>query len=122
MKAANFVHRSLLASVALGSALFASTALAADPAADGNSDTRSMTVRYADVNLTTVAGATALYQRIEGAARLVCGDSGRSLAEQRAAKICYQNAVAEAVTTVNNPTLTAIHQGREGELTAMVGR
>lgn len=122
MKAANFVHRSLLASVALGSALFASTALAADPAADGNSDTRSMTVRYADVNLTTVAGATALYQRIEGAARLVCGDSGRSLAEQRAAKICYQNAVAEAVSTVNNPTLTAIHQGREGELTAMVGR
>jgi UrcA family protein len=122
MKAANFVHRSLLASLALGSALLAGTALAAGPATDGNSDARSMTVRYADVNLTTVAGATALYRRIEGAARLVCGESGRSLVEQHAATVCYQNAVAAAVATVNNPTLTAIHQGREGQLTAMLGR
>jgi UrcA family protein len=122
MKAANLVHRSLLASLALGSALLAGTALAAEPANDGNSAARSMTVRYADVNLTTVVGATALYQRIEGAARLVCGESGRSLLEQRAAKVCYRNAVAEAVAAVNNPTLTAVHQGREGQLTAMVGR
>lgn len=122
MKAANLVHRSLLASVALGSALLAGTALAAAPAADGNVAARTMTVRYSDVNLTTVAGATTLYRRIQGAARLVCGESGRSLFEQHAVKECYRNAVAEAVATVNDPTLTAVHQGREGQMTAMLGR
>lgn len=121
MKASNLVQRSLLASLALGSALLAATALAAGPA-DSISAARSVTVRYNDVNLTTFAGATTLYQRIQGAARLVCGGSGRSLFEQHAVRECYWNAVAQAVATVNNPTLTAVHQAREGQMTAMLGR
>ena len=121
MKSANLVHRFLLASLALGSALLAGTAVAAGPAADRNSAARSMAVRYDDVNPTTVAGATTLYRRIQGAARLVCGEPGRSLLEQRAWNQCVHSAVAEAVATVNNPTLTAVHEGRGGQMTAMVG-
>jgi UrcA family protein len=122
MQAANFVHRSLLASLTLGAALLAGTALAAGPVADSSLAARSMTVRYNDVNLATVAGATTLYQRIQGAAHLVCGEPGRGLLEQQSWKQCVRNAVAEAVATVNEPTLTAVHQGREGQMTAMLGR
>jgi UrcA family protein len=122
MNASNLVHRSSLACLALGSALFAGAALASATAADGNLVVQSMTVRYADVNLATVAGATTLYRRIQGAARLVCGESGRSLAERQAWKECYRNAVEGAVTKVNNPTLSAVHLNHEAPTTAMISK
>jgi UrcA family protein len=122
MNASKLAHRSTLVSLALGSALFAGAALASATAADGDLAVQSTTVRYADVNLATVAGATTLYRRIQGAARFVCGESGRSLAEQHAWKECYQNAVEQAVAKVNNPTLSAVHLDHEPPATAMLGR
>jgi UrcA family protein len=86
--------------------LGATDAMAIDAAAPS---TRSVTVNYGDVNLTTPAGASTLYQRLEGAARTVCGDPGRSLGELRSWKDCYDGAIDGAVAAVNNPMVTAIH-------------
>jgi UrcA family protein len=121
MNAAPLIRHTSLACLALGSVLLAGAALATAPAADGAS-ARSLTIHYADVNLATVAGATTLYHRIQGAARFVCGEEGRSLAGQQAWKACYQSAVDEAVAAVNDPTLKAVHLGREAPVAAMLGR
>src|SRR5215469_7737232 len=101
------LHRRTLRAVALASVacLFGTgTALAAD--ADS---AHHLKVSYSDLNLSTINGATTLYQRIEGAAHFVCGDEGRSLDEQMVWKTCYGNAVNHAVTQVNNPLLTSLY-------------
>ena len=71
--------------------------------------TRSVTVRYDDLNLATIAGANTLYQRIVGAARFSCGYVGRSLLEQSQWKACYDRAIADAVHAVNSPTLNTVY-------------
>jgi UrcA family protein len=93
-------------------------ALAADP--------RELRVKvdYSDLNLSTINGATTLYQRIEGAARFVCGEPGRRFDEQRYWKSCYGTAVNHAVTEVNNPLLTSLYLKQNGgaPVTAMLAR
>lgn len=110
------VHVVALASVVclLGTA----TALAAD-----RGDLR-LKVGYGDLNLATLNGATTLYQRIEGAARFVCGEPGRRIDEQNYWKRCYGNAVNRAVTEVNNPLLTSLYRKQYGgaPVTAMLAR
>jgi len=93
-------------------------------AADNADGTRSLALHYHYQELSTLGGATSLYQRIERAARFVCGDEGRRMDERSDWKRCYRNAVAGAVTEVNNPLLTAIHRQQLGELheTAMLSR
>lgn len=113
MKTRNLMQRSSRACLALAAAaglLGAGATLAAD---------RSTTIRYGDLNLATITGAATLYQRIQGAARFVCGEQGRSLVEQRDWRDCYHAAINDAVATVNSPTLTAVHRSREAPATAM---
>jgi UrcA family protein len=76
--------------------------------------TRSVTVNYGDVNLATFAGASTLYQRLQGAARTVCGDQGRTMNELRDWQDCYDGAIDGAVASVNNPIVTAIHRKQSG--------
>ena len=78
----------------------------ASVARDSN-DVRSEKVSYADLNLSTPAGAAALYGRIEGAARNVCGPDN-ILGRHFEWKGCCKSAIAAAVTKVNSPMLTAI--------------
>ena len=61
-----------------------------------HADTR--TVSYADLDLSTAHGRTALDARVRGAARQVCeiGADNTSLAEQIAAKSCVAKAVSSA--------------------------
>jgi UrcA family protein len=113
------IRRSPLRSVALVTALSlvgGAQALAAEPA-----DTHSKTINYQDLNLSTVAGASALYRRIKWAARDVCGYEGRSLPEVNLWQRCVQGAITDAVTTVNSPLLTAVHAGNSGDV-AMTAR
>jgi len=112
--------RSLVPALACAAGLLAATAVAADAVPL----TRTLTVRYGDVDLSTIAGAGALYQRIEGAARFVCGEQGGGLDERNEWLRCYHDAVGVAVARVNDPLLTAIHRERlgEGPQTAMLGR
>jgi UrcA family protein len=111
------VRAAALASIAC---LFGTgTVLAAD------ADEVHLKVSYSDLNLSTINGATTLYQRIEGAAHFVCGEEGRSLDEQLFWKSCYGNAVNHAVTQVNNPLLTSLYAKqfrRTPVTTAMLGR
>ena len=63
--------------------------------------------RYQDLNLNTDAGVQVLYKRIQGAAKQVCGDLEiRDLQGMRAHKACVQQAIEDAVATVNNQMLT----------------
>jgi len=122
MNTCKWIHRSLSRPAAFACVvglLGMAPALASNP-----NGLRTMTVTYRDLNLSTVAGATTLYQRIKGAARSVCGDEGRRFDEQRQWMSCYRGAIAGAVATVHSPLLTAVHSGESNEsgVTAMLTR
>ena len=113
-------HRSAFRGVALA-AIVCLFGAAEAPAADPNSQ-RSQTVSYRDINLLTIEGATALYQRIKRAAHSVCDDPGvRGLESIQASVHCYQGVIAGAVIKVNSPLLTAVHggKGRDAIVTAL---
>jgi len=76
---------------------------------------RAEKVAYSDLNTDKEDGAQALYRRLQQASKRVCGvesiknaGSVRELSEQRR---CYRDTLDEAVATINNPTLSKIHEG-----------
>jgi UrcA family protein len=72
-------------------------------------------VPYADLNLTRVEGATALYTRLRWAAREVCASlESRELERAQLYKACVADAVATAVAKVDQPLLTAYHRAQLG--------
>jgi UrcA family protein len=72
-------------------------------------ETQTRTVRYADLDVGTPAGAAALHDRIRNAAEKVCGDTNsRQLAETVAAKECVVRAVAASEETVHKARLASI--------------
>ena len=78
------------------------------------SDLRSETVRFDDINLGSEAGVQALYVRIRSAAREVCAPAaltglGVSAAVRRD---CVGASLHEAVLKVKNPALTAYYTDR----------
>jgi len=89
-------------------------------AADEYTQQQSLKVSYADLNLNSMKGATMLYQRIQGAAHLVCGMEGRSLVEQITWQKCYDGALGNAVTKVNNSLVTAVYRKQHGAAPATV--
>jgi UrcA family protein len=103
------IHRLLLAAC-LATTLACGLQTAAK--ADRASDSRSMTVRYDDLNLSSQAGVTKLYARIRRAAKHVCSDSGGSIVPQLRyeARRCTAQAIDAAVKKVNNRILTAMHE------------
>jgi UrcA family protein len=76
--------------------------------------TPTMTVSFAELDITKPAGLQVLYRRIENAAKIVCGvDSPpQALARTRQARECYKTAVDDAVRQINRPTLTALHRAK----------
>ena len=85
-------------------------------------DARSITVSFRDLDISSIAGATALYHSIQHAAQQVCRTPGSDVLEQMAWKTCYRNATADAVRKVNSPLLTAVHTGRSPAVTAMLSK
>ena len=74
---------------------------------------RTVTVRFGDLDLSTTAGAKTLYQRIRGAARMVCGEDEEhelSLDSRHYRNSCFQSAVNGAVDKVHSPLLRAVHR------------
>src|SRR5579862_5286090 len=104
-----------LALVALLGLLGSAQALAGD-------GMRSVKVGYADLDLSTQAGAATLYSRIRGAARQVCGYEGSTFTDKAIWKGCFDGAVDHAVAIVNSPRLTALHSGKSPSVTAMLGK
>jgi UrcA family protein len=74
-------------------------------------DSRSETVKFADLNLDSSAGVEALYGRIHRAARHVCDQPAGELA---AVARCMRKTEAEAVGKVNLAQLTALYQHKTG--------
>ena len=73
--------------------------------------TASVTVSFADLDLSKAAGAQTLYKRIKAAARQVCGSiDGYTYMKSQRWRECYQSAIADAVARVDRPSLTALHQ------------
>jgi UrcA family protein len=80
--------------------------------ADSSEATRSVTVRYDDLNLSSQSGVTHLYSRISRAARSVCKDPGATTWPQVREQVqrCKAAAIDAAVKKVNNRILTAMHE------------
>ena len=93
--------------------LIALTALACCSAAsahDSVSFVRHEAVNFRDLDVTTLQGAQVLFERMRDAASRVCSDprvgswpDSRSLYVQ-----CVNDAMADAIATLDRPTLTAL--------------
>lgn len=72
----------------------------------------AVTVGFSDLDIARGAGAEVLYQRLRAAARSVCRTAdGRNLNAAVESRKCFQQALDEAVSTVNSAPLTEIHRG-----------
>lgn len=82
------------------------------PAMAGTTITKTMEVSYAGLNLNTVEGQKALEQRVEIAARRVCGyDSGLTSTRMRTeARDC----IAKARASANKQVAAVIEDQRRG--------
>jgi UrcA family protein len=68
------------------------------------------TVRFGDLDLSSMKDAKRLLVRIKDAADLVCGDQDlRDVMDTDGARKCRNDAVAHAVSKVNRPLLTALY-------------
>jgi len=74
---------------------------------------RSETVKFGDLNVSTQAGAEALYGRIHAAAKRVCTLSNDLWARHRMLP-CITSAEDKAIEKVNAPLLTAYYQTKTG--------
>lgn len=72
-------------------------------------------VKYGDLNVSSTEGATVLYNRIRAAAEQVCRPlDSRDFAFQRLKEACIHNAIADAVTKVNQPALFSVYSAKNG--------
>lgn len=86
--------------------LATASAQAAAPAGD-------LTVGYADLDISTPAGAEKLYERIRRAASQVCPQVNFvEIQRHAAAARCVNAAVAHAVNSIASPQLAAVYAAR----------
>ena len=114
MTSATFNSRGRLRAAVACAALAACSAIGAVGSAHAASaDSRTLKVRYSDLNLSTEQGSLALYGRIVAAAHQVCVlDDIRDLRAVAAVKACREQAIAQAVRDVNSPMLASVYAAR----------
>jgi UrcA family protein len=72
--------------------------------------TNTQVVRFTQSDLANDAQVAVLYGRLQTAARDVCSaHRGRDLTSMKSYRACYADALQGAVNTVNEQTLTALH-------------
>jgi len=82
------------------------------PAGDTTGANQS-TVKYADLNVSSPAGAAVLYARINVAAHGVCGTLDRlDPASKTLFNRCVHEAIADAVTKVDQPALYSVYNAK----------
>lgn len=98
---------------ARGASAVAATALAlfSVAAAATTIQAPSYEVRFADLDLTSKHDTQRLYSRLRVAAREVCGDFAerKSPLMRDRYKGCMNQALTDAIETIGNPALTALH-------------
>ena len=89
--------------------LAASDARAADLQTVRISETIS--VQYSAEELESTKGAESVYRKLKKAARSACGIDGGflNLHEKTVAKQCVKDTLAEAVSKINRPMLSSLH-------------
>jgi UrcA family protein len=92
-------------------------ALNAASAADIGAAPRSVTVRFADLNLNKVDGAATLYNRLQRAARRVCSPLRGTVAlrDRRRYAECVDAALSNAIAMVDHPVVTEYFATRTGD-------
>jgi len=102
----------------IASAIFGVLAAGAASVSTAAGDTEFLqtTVKYGDLNVSTSQGAAALYNRIRVAADGVCSrlDHGDISSKMNAAA-CVHKAIAGAVTSVDQPALSAVYNAKYGQ-------
>lgn len=94
--------RRLIATAIFGALAASFSAVsAADPSSAG------ITVKYADLNVASPSGARVLYERIRAAAQSACNYFWFETDEAEAR--CVQNTIANAVSKINQPALSAVY-------------
>ena len=112
MKESKFV-KAVIAAVAVA-AISLPAISSADETGSDELKGRSEKVNYADLDVRKEEGAEVLYRRLQQASKRVCDvdsnsvGSVRQLSENR---LCYRETLDRSVAKVNNPALTAIHEG-----------
>ena len=104
--------------VITATAILFSFSLAGAASIQANADTGdvpSVTVKFADLDISRPEGAERLYGRIKTAAISVCSSFERgNLASQANFKACVSDAVARAVAKVDSPSLYAVYGAKTG--------
>jgi UrcA family protein len=77
-----------------------------------NVEVPTVKVYYGDLNLTNQAGVSALYRRLQSAAKQVCRPLvwGNEMTRGATRRACYNQALSEAVTKVNLELLSVLHR------------
>jgi UrcA family protein len=80
------------------------------PSFAGSSVGPDVAVRYSDLDLTTVEGATVMLQRINAAAKRVCAPLYHgTLGSMVKRDTCRNQLIAETVAKMNRPALAAVY-------------
>jgi UrcA family protein len=97
----------LITVLALGAAGVSQTAFAQ------SDDVATVKVQYADLNLSSPAGAKVMLQRIHRAADAVCGPQSTSRIDRvaRLHETCVKHAISGSVRQLNIPMVTALYTG-----------
>jgi UrcA family protein len=84
---------------------------------------RDVAVKYADLDVDTVDGATRLLQRIEAAADRVCAplDHG-DLASRRSRDACERKLTSNAVARVDSPALASVYQSARRDASRVIAQ
>jgi UrcA family protein len=101
------MHRTFIALATAAGVLIASSA---------NAETYEARIAYGDLDLASEAGADALLDRVDAAAREVCEHSSAriSLQESRAVRECVRDFTARAVAQLDHPKVGARFAERIG--------
>ena len=103
--------RMLVAMTALAATAGVTTTAQAGDAARANPRYDSVIVKYSDLDLSSAAGARALFARLSAAAESACGNAPgtRDLQRQAQFRACYESALQRAVDKVGSRELQALH-------------
>jgi len=103
--AGRFVARHTACGAAIVMAL--SWLMPVDTMADQPAQVRTMVVKFGDLDLSGVEGASALYQRFKDAAWKVCKRPDGGFGDPGIFLHCYHNALARGVRDLGNANVTA---------------
>ena len=112
MKEPNYVRKLMIASAVL---ILGVPAIASATPLINDEGEPFVRVSYADLNLSSRAGLVALYERLQGASKAVCGTQSFTeaggLNQAKLNRQCYRAALTRSVAKFNNAKLEEIHAG-----------